>query len=118
MSKSSRQYLVDLRAYAAKVAHFSSGGREAFYADEMIQFAIIRAYEVIGEIAKHLPTDLLAQQPQIEWQDIKEFRDFLAHNYDRVRIDIVWGAVEKLPTLIAAIDELLASLPPEHKPDN
>lgn len=117
MSKSTRQYLVDLRAYADKVAHFSSGGREAFYADEMIQFAIIRAYEVIGEITKHIPTNLLALQPQIEWQDIKEFRDFLAHNYDRVRIDIVWGAVEKLPTLIEAIDTLLASLPAEGTTD-
>jgi uncharacterized protein with HEPN domain len=76
VSKSTRQYLVDLRAYADKVAHFSSGGRQAFYADEMIQFAIIRAYEVIGEITKHIPTNPLALQPQIEWQDIKEFRDF------------------------------------------
>lgn len=82
-------------------------------ADEKTQFAVIRAYEVIGEITKRLPETLLNTQPHIAWQDIKEFRDFLAHNYDRVRLDILWGAVEKLPDLQAAITLLLATLPPE-----
>lgn len=89
------------------VAEFTREGREAFMQNRKVQFAVIRAYEVIGEIAKRLPTELTASQPQIAWQDIKTFRDFLAHNYDRVRLDIVWAAVEDVPNLRSAVEMLI-----------
>jgi len=64
----------------------------------------------LPEIAKRLPNDLLEKQPQIEWKQIKGFRDFLAHNYDDVVLKIVWGAIEKLPELENAVGILLSSL--------
>lgn len=96
---------------------FTRDGREDFFADEKTQMAIIRAYEIIGEIAKRIPDDLLDQQPQAEWKQIKGFRDFLAHNYDEVIMKIVWGAVEKLPILRAAVESILKDLPTESDED-
>lgn len=110
MSRSARDYLLDLLDYVLKVAAFTSEGYDAFMRDEKTQFAVIRAYEVIGEIAKCLPTELLDTQPEIEWPNIKEFWDFLAHNYERIRLDIVWGAVEKLPILKTAVQAMLSQI--------
>ncbi|MBI5960871.1 MAG: DUF86 domain-containing protein [Chloroflexi bacterium] len=107
--KSERDYLLDMLSYTRKIADFTRDGREAFFADEKTQLAVIRAYEVIGEIAKRLPDDLLAQQPQTEWKQIKGFRDFLAHNYDEVALKIVWGAVEQLSDLSTSVEAMLSA---------
>lgn len=117
MSITVRSYLLDMRDYAQEIAGFVENGREHFMLDRKTQYAVIRAYEVIGEIAKRLPEDVLMTQPQIAWRDIKEFRDFLAHNYHRVRLDIVWEAVEKLPQLQAAIAAMLSALEQPGEPE-
>jgi uncharacterized protein with HEPN domain len=108
-----RDYLLDLLDYLERIETFTADGRDAFYADTKTQMAVIRAYEVIGHIAKQLPADLLESQPQAEWKQVKGFRDFLAHNYEEVMLSIVWGAVEKLPVLRGATEALLTGLPPD-----
>jgi len=109
--KFDRDYLLDMQDYINKVAHFTREGRDAFFADERTQLAVMRAYEVIGEIAKRLPEDLLNQHPEVEWRKIKSFRDYLAHHYDEVVLQTVWLAVEKLPALRRAVESLLAQFP-------
>lgn len=108
-----QRYLNDMLDYAKTVADFTVDGREAFMKDRKTQFAAIRAYEVIGEIAKRLPDDLLETQAHIEWKQIKAFRDFLAHNYERIRLDAVWNAVEKLPELQTAIEVMIQHISQE-----
>jgi len=57
-----------MQAYAARVEHATREGKAAFDADFMIQDAVIRQYQVIGEIAKRLPDALLAiQAGQDHW---------------------------------------------------
>lgn len=70
--------LLDMLEYIQHIETFTADGRDAFFADVKTQMAVIRAYEVIGQIAKDLPTTLLDTQPQAEWKKVKGFRDFLA----------------------------------------
>ncbi|MBZ0308015.1 MAG: DUF86 domain-containing protein, partial [Anaerolineae bacterium] len=84
------------------------------YADEMIQFAVIRVYEVIGEIVKRLPADLREDNPQIDWRKLAGFRDFLSHNYDEIILEFIWQVVEDLPTLREAVEAVLINLPVEN----
>jgi len=109
--KYERDYLQDMLEYLDSAAAFTTGGYEVFMRDRKTQFAVIRAYEVIGEIAKRLPAALRDTSPQIDWQKLISFRDFLAHNYERVILNNVWAAIEDLPNLRAAVEALLASLP-------
>ena len=111
--KFDRDYLLDMQDYINKIANFTRDGRDAFYADEKTQLAVMRAYEVIDEIAKRLTDELLNQHPDVEWRKIKSFRDYLAHHYDEVMIETVWLAVEKLPILRRAVESLLAQFPEE-----
>jgi uncharacterized protein with HEPN domain len=96
MSETTSDYLRDILDYLEHVEQFTSEGREVFLQDQKTQFAVMRAYEVIGEIVKRLPASLLATQPQINWQTLRRFRDFLAHNYDDLNLVTIWSAVEAL----------------------
>ena len=105
------EYVEDLLANIVAVERFTVDGRDAFLNDVKTQYAVIRAYEIIGEIVKRLPADLLENYPNVEWKQIAGFRDFLIHRYSAVDPEIVWGAVEKLPALRAAVEAIQKQLP-------
>jgi uncharacterized protein with HEPN domain len=96
--------------YIARIEQATQGGRDVFMATTLIQDAVIRQYEVIGEIAKRLPQELLEAQPSVDWRAIKAFRDFLAHNYDRIDVAIIWDAIAKLPHLKSVVETILRDL--------
>lgn len=111
--KPTRSLLQDLRLHIERIDQVAAAGEETFYQSFMHQDAIIRNYEVIGEIVKRLPADLLEGRGEVNWLQIKGFRDFLAHNYDRIELVVVWGAVQALPALRAAVEAMLTILPEE-----
>lgn len=90
------------------ISQFTAAGQAAFLTDEKTQFAVIRAYEVVGEIVKRLPESLRDANPHINWRRLMGFRDFLAHNYDEIILEFVWKAVEDLPNLRNAVQALLS----------
>jgi uncharacterized protein with HEPN domain len=54
----------------------------------------------IGEEVKKIDNKLLKTQPSIEWQNIKDMRNVLAHDYRGVYLEIVFSVVKiKLPKL-------------------
>jgi uncharacterized protein with HEPN domain len=114
--KDEQQYLQDMLEYLQAIEDFSVDGREYFLHDLKTQLAMIRAYEVIGEIVKRLPQSLRDSNPQINWKKLAGFRDFLAHNYTELILEFIWAAVEDLPNLRAAVAALLASLPDDDTP--
>lgn len=105
--KSVREYLQDALERIERIEKVISKGKAQFLSSDVYQDAVIRNYEVIGEIVKRLPEVLLQTAPAVPWADLKGFRDFLAHNYDRVDLEIVWSAIEQLPTLRSAVQTLL-----------
>jgi uncharacterized protein with HEPN domain len=113
-----RKYLHDLLIEVGLLERFTETGKAAFLQDERTQYAVMMAYTRIGEIVKRIPDDLLNQYPEAEWRNLKGFRDVLAHRYDEILPERVWDAVEKLPTLRASVEALLANLPEdEEEPD-
>jgi uncharacterized protein with HEPN domain len=106
--KDDRVYLRHIRDAIARIESYVSGGREAFLADPMIQDAVIRNLEVIGEAVKNLSSELRLQHPDVPWNRIAGMRDVLIHEYFGVRVETVWAAVEnRLPELSRYVDELL-----------
>ncbi|MBZ0316214.1 MAG: DUF86 domain-containing protein [Anaerolineae bacterium] len=102
-----RQYLHDLLERIGQIEGFTSGGHDEFMSDIKTQEAVIRAFEVIGEIVKRLPQDLLDTHPEIPWRQVTGFRDFLIHNYDRIQLPFIWNTVEvDLAPLRAAVQDM------------
>ena len=75
-----------------------------FVQDRMRYSAVIREFEIIGEAVGKLSAPLKAKYPDIPWQDIKDFRNLLAHEYFGVDLEIVWNTIHNdLPMLMAAV---------------
>lgn len=69
----------------------------------MVQDAVIRNIEVVGEAAnnirKHAP-DFAQQHAQVPWEVIYAMRNRVSHGYFRVDLDLVWKTVKiDLPEL-------------------
>lgn len=113
MSREPTVFLRHIRLCLDRIASYTSGGREVFFADTKTQDAVIRNLEIIGQAVRDLGAEPLhAQAPQIPWRQIAGLRNVLAHQYLGVDLDLVWNVVaEHLPRLRVAVDNALKTLP-------
>ena len=83
----------------------------AFLEDEMVQDAVIRNLEIIGEAARNVERDspdFAARHSDIPWTLIYTMRNRAAHGYFSVDLEIVWKTIHQdLPDLAMKIGTLL-----------
>jgi uncharacterized protein with HEPN domain len=68
---------------------------EAFFGDKKTQDAILYNLIVIGEAANQISEEFKEKFPAIPWSSIIGTRNIIAHGYDQVRLEIVWGILQK-----------------------
>jgi uncharacterized protein with HEPN domain len=79
--------------------------------DRMLELALVRLMEIIGEAAGRVTPETRAQLPNLPWADIVAMRNRLIHGYDSVDPDILWTTIkEDLPHLLNAVNRLLAEM--------
>ena len=101
-------YLAHIRDAVQRIEAYTSGGPEQFFADSMVQDAVIRNLEVIGEAVKGLSEPLRLANSDVPWKQIAGMRDVLIHHYFGVKLATVWQVViEHLPPLRKRVAELL-----------
>jgi len=72
----------------------------------------IKGISIIGEAVGKLPDDVKQRYHDVEWQDIKDFRNLLMHEYFGVDLEIVWKVIEEdLPGLMKTINEVMKETP-------
>lgn len=75
----------------------------------MIQDAVVRNLEILGEAVKGVTEATREAHPEIPWKKITGTRDRVIHGYFRVDLDIVWEIIEKeLPVLRDRMATLLS----------
>jgi len=96
----------DVREAIDRIQRYTSGlSYDAFLRDTMVQDAVVRNLEIIGEAAKGVSPDFRKKHKSIRWQDIAGMRDRLIHHYSGVNWEIVWDVIgTKLPELKAELD--------------
>lgn len=116
-----RLYCADILDSGTAILEFVKGlDFEEFCNDRKTYSAVIREFEIIGEAVGKLPEHLKQKRADVEWQDIKDFRNLLTHEYFGVDLEIVWRIIEDdLPILLDATREIMpadnASKRPEPK---
>jgi len=79
-----------------------------FVHNKMMQDAVVRELEIIGEAARNLSDALRAQYQEIEWDSIISMRNRLIHAYFRVDIELVWDIIKNdIPALKGQIEGIL-----------
>lgn len=90
-----------IEKYVAKLSYHT------FISDELIQDAVIRNLEIIGEAVKNIPQILKDGLPEVEWKKIVGLRDIITHAYFGIDEEIIWDIIKnKLPKLKAKINEI------------
>jgi uncharacterized protein with HEPN domain len=86
--------LVDIIEAAIHVAAFleSANSFDDFVNDEKSQSSVLYQLIIIGEAVAHLSPELTKQYPEVEWDDIRGFRNYVIHEYFGIALHIVWKA--------------------------
>jgi len=112
--KDGRFYLIHILERIQRIESYTAGGREAFLASSMIQDAVIRNFEIIGEAVKGISENFRLVHPGLPWRRLAGFRDVLIHNYPGVDLEEVWNIITShLPGLREGIEAGLQDTPSE-----
>ena len=104
-----------------RLRHMRDAGREALdFArnetraslgkDRKLEFALVKAIEIVGEAASKVSEECREDLPQIPWTNIIGMRNRIIHAYFDINLDILWKTLtEDLPPLIAELEKILLS---------
>lgn len=108
MKRDINLFIQDILENIKDIESFSKAlTKEKFESNKLIQNAIIRSLEIIGEAVKNIPDSFRDKHQDIPWRKIAGFRDILSHAYFGVSINRVWNIIEKdLPNLKEKISRI------------
>jgi Uncharacterized conserved protein len=112
MQRDDSVYLKHIRDAILKIEGYTKRvSASSFQKNTLIQDAVIRQIEIIGEATKRISEQTRIEYQDIPWDDIAGMRDKLIHDYFGVDIEKVWLTVLKdIPTLKKQISRILKNL--------
>jgi len=104
-----RLRLLDMRDAAEKARRIATGRTRAdLDSDEILDLALVKAVEIIGEAARHVSEETRALAPEIDWGKIVGMRNNLVHAYWKINYDELWNVITyRLPPLINELNSLI-----------
>ena len=108
-------YLWDILRACDAIERFVRGKTlDQYLRDEMMQAAVERKLEVVGEAARKVSDAFKSAHPEIQWKAIVGQRNVMIHDYGQIRQDRVWGVTQKyIPELASRLKPFLPPLPPQ-----
>jgi uncharacterized protein with HEPN domain len=105
-------YLLDIVLAARRaIKYVAKVSRASFETDDMVQDAVARTLEIIGEAAGSVSEEFRETNSEIPWHLMIGMRNRIIHEYSRVNWGTIWDTVKNdLPTLIRSLEALI---PPE-----
>ncbi|GAA4412366.1 DUF86 domain-containing protein [Nibrella viscosa] len=81
--------------------HIGDSTEYEFSQSLLIQDAVYRRFEIIGEATIRLSDDLKSRYPEIEWRLMRAMRNKLAHEYFGISASTVYNTIKLyLPALL------------------
>jgi uncharacterized protein with HEPN domain len=108
-------YLLHMLEAADRVLSYTSGvTEEQFVANQMLQDAVVRNIEIIGEASNNLleaGPEFAAKYPSIPFAQIYGMRNRVSHGYFAVSTAMIWDSVQvDVPDLRQRIVKVLGEL--------
>lgn len=104
-------YLFDILESARTALEYMNGKTwEDFSKDSLLQDAVVRRLEIIGEASGRVSTETQTKYPHLPWQAMKGTRNRIIHEYDSIELDIIWDIVaQDLPFLVTELEKIVPS---------
>lgn len=101
--------LQDIKVAVTSILQYTQGlDFETYETDLKTRHAVERNFEIIGEAASRIPSEFKNLHPLVEWRIIKDFRNFIIHDYFGINNQIVWDTIQfRLPELLLDITALI-----------
>lgn len=108
-------YLAHIIQAIQRIEEYTKNMTEVvFLKDIMVQDAVIRNFEIIGEASNNLlkyHPEFIKKHPDLPLKIAYEMRNMLSHGYFKIDLEIVWNAIEEnLPELENRIKNIYQSL--------
>lgn len=98
------------------VAMITGKGKKDLQRQRMLELALVRLIEIIGEAAARVSPEGQAEYSFIPWREVVGMRNRLVHGYDSIDLDVLWDTIEDdLPPLIDKLERTLDEDEKEHK---
>ena len=110
MSKrGNKEFLADIKEAIRRIKiYVKEIDYSKFLKDIIIQDAVIRNFEIIGEAVKNLTDELRDSYSNIPWKKIAGIKDKLIHHYFGVNLEILWTIInEELLDLEKQLNNIL-----------
>ena len=112
MIREYKDYVVDILDAIEKTEVFTKGMKfETFEKDAKTTFAVIRAFEIMGEAVKRIPSSVRNKHKNIPWKEMAGMRDKLIHEYFGIKPRVVWKTIKQdIPKVKPHLQTLLSEL--------
>ena len=104
-----RVYIHHMLDHAAEALEMTRGrSRADLDTDRMLNLALVRLMEVLGEASARVPQDFRSQYPDVPWRQTSDMRNRLIHAYNEVDFDTLWEIIRhEVPPLIEQLEAIL-----------
>ena len=90
MIREYKDYVADIIDSIDKTESFVKGMKlEVFEKDIKTVYAVIRAFEIMGEAVKKIPSSIRNKHKNISWKEMAGMRDKLIHEYFGIKPRVV-----------------------------
>lgn len=91
-----------------------------FQADTDFKKSVCLSLMQVGELSGNLSEAFrVSTSTEMPWPAIKSMRNWIAHNYLHVKLDIIWKTVqEEIPEMICFCERMLKSIPEDEIPED
>ena len=81
------------------------------YMDDMLQSAVARKFEIIGEAANQVTEETKLQYPEVPWKEAISMRNKMIHEYFGIDYEYLWDTAKNdLPNFKSLIEKILTEI--------
>jgi uncharacterized protein with HEPN domain len=102
-------YLGDILDSIQRIEAYTKGvSKDSFLENLMMQDALMRQIEIIGEASNNISNDFREKFSTLPWSQMRAIRNKIVHDYRGINLHIIWETVQNdLPALKKQIRRIL-----------